>query len=186
MTFTDYHKEFGRILAGENTEKPYGDLQFLEYVKLNNSRQNRWLKKGILSPETQSTIQSISQKQTWLVITEPWCGDSAHALPFIQKMAELNPNITLKIQYRDSEGSEIDKYLTNGGKSIPKLIVRNTNGEDMFSWGPRTEACQQLVVKLKEEHKTSEEQKINLQQWYNDDQGFTIQNELSSKLTSYY
>lgn len=184
MTFTDYHQEFDTILAGENTDKPYDDSHFMEYVKLNNSRQNRWLKKGILSPKTISTIQSISTKQKWVLITEPWCGDAAHNVPFIVKMAELNPNISLTIQFRDSDNSEIDKYLTNGGKSIPILIVRNESDEDLFIWGPRPEACQLLFHNLKADNLSIDEQKVALQQWYNENQGIAIQDEIISMLSS--
>lgn len=184
MNFTDYHQEFDAILAGKNTDKPYDDEHFVEYVKLNHSRQNRWLKKGILSIETISTIQSITNKQTWVLITEPWCGDAAHNVPFIVKMAELNSNIQLVIQYRDGKNSEIDNYLTNGGKSIPILIIRNESDEDLFIWGPRPEACQLLFHNLKADNFTIDEQKIGLQQWYNENQGMAIQEEIISMLSS--
>lgn len=184
MTFEDYHQEFDAILAGENTEKPYDNEHFVDYVKLNQSRQNRWLKKGILSSETISTIQSIDKKQTWILITEPWCGDAAHNVPFIVKMAELNSNIQLVIQYRDGKNSEIDNYLTNGGKSIPILIVRNELNEDLFIWGPRPEDCQLLFHTLKAENLSVDEQKIGLQEWYNENQGVAIQTEFIRMLES--
>ena len=70
-------------------------------------------------------------------VTEPmrWgrlflCGDAAHIVPIIYLMSRLNNNITLRIQLRDS-GSEIEKYLTNGTKSIPMLIVRDENNKDL-------------------------------------------------------
>ena len=133
MTFSDYQKLFDAILAGETNEKPYDDFHFVEYVKLNLSRQNRWVKKGEITEEIKLTVQSITEKQTWIVITEPWCGDAAHNVPFIVKLAQLNPNITLKLQLRDSKHSEIESYLTNGGKSIPKLIARDEGAHTQFA-----------------------------------------------------
>jgi hypothetical protein len=182
MNFTDYFKTFDAVLSGENTNAPYNDEHFVEYVKLNHSRVNRWIKKGILSEETIRSIQGIKEKQTWLVITEPWCGDASHNVPFIVKMAELNPLITLEIQLRDSAESEIESYLTNGGKSIPKLIIRNELGKDLIIWGPRPAEAQALFHKLKGENLTLEEQKVGLQQWYNQDQGQTIQIEIVNEL----
>ena len=44
---------------------------------------------------------------------------------------------------RDNDNSEIESYLTNGSKSIPKLIIRDNDGKDLFVWGPRPFACQQ-------------------------------------------
>jgi hypothetical protein len=180
MDFTNYQTLFKQILEGEITEKPYDDPHYLEYVKLNYSRQNRWTKTGELSSETISTIQSIDQKQHWELITEPWCGDASHIVPFIVKMAELNPMIKLTLQLRDSEGSEIDNYLTNGGKSIPMLIVRNEDNADLFHWGPRPSDCQKLYMGLKNSNAPFEEVKITLQQWYNENKGKDIQKEICS------
>ena len=179
MNFSDYQQTFDRILSGELTSAPYDDEHFVEYVKLNHSRQNRWLKKGILLAEAVEAINNIQSKQTWVLITEPWCGDAAHTVPFIVKLAELNPLITLDIQIRDSEGSEIDSYLTNGGKAIPKLIIRDASGNDLLVWGPRPAEAQALFHKLKEQNRTFEEQKIALQQWYNENQGEAVQKEIA-------
>jgi hypothetical protein len=184
MNFSEYQQQFDRILNEQNPQPPYDDEHYLEYTKLNASRQHRWLKKGILTPETISTIQSISEKQHWILITEHWCGDAAHNVPFIYLMAELNPNITLELQLRDSEGSEIDSYLTNGGKSIPKLIIRDTQGNDLHVWGPRPQACQVLFDELKQQNKTFEDQKIALQKWYNEDKGITLQEEICDLLNN--
>ena len=98
MNFSEYLSVFEDILSGKITKTPYDDAHFLEYVKLNASRTHRWMKKGILTPETHSTIQSISEKQTWVIIAEPWCGDAAQIVPFIVRMAELNPLIHLEIK----------------------------------------------------------------------------------------
>lgn len=186
MNFSDYQQTFERILSGELTSAPYDDPHFIEYVKLNDSRQNRWVKKGELTEEAIDAIKNIQSKQTWVLITEPWCGDASHNVPFIAKLAELNPLITLDIQLRDSEGSEIESYLTNGGKAIPKLIVRDNSGKDLIIWGPRPAAAQALFHKLKGQNKTLEEQKIGLQEWYNENKGMAVQCEIAHDLKQLY
>lgn len=184
MKFTDYQELFDEILKGVITEKPYDDPHYLDYVKLNHSRQNRWFKTGKLNSDTISTIQSISEKQNWLLITEPWCGDASHIVPFIVMMAELNPLIELNLQLRDADNSEIDKYLTNGGRSIPVLVVRDQHNTDIFHWGPRPSECQGLYLELKEGKAPFEEVKVTLQQWYNENKGQDIQEEICSKIAS--
>jgi len=179
MTFTAYQQTFDEVLAGKIIHSPYDDPHFLEYAKLNFSRQNRWLKKGEILPESLAAINSISKKQTWVIITEPWCGDAAHCVPFIVKLVELNPLITLEIQLRDSENSEIENYLTQGGKAIPILIVRDSDNNDLFVWGPRPELAHALFLELKQQQLSLEEQKIALQNWYNKDLGQTIQKEIA-------
>ncbi len=185
MDFNTYSELFKEILDGNNTTAPYDDAHFVEYVKLNASRQHRWIKTGVLSPELINTIEKIKDEQHWLLISEPWCGDASHNVPFIAKMAELNPNIKLEIQLRDSENSEIDNYLTNGGKSIPILVVRNSNNEDLFVWGPRPAACQEIFQEMKNNNLPFEEQKVILQNWYNHDKGVSIQTELNKLLSAH-
>lgn len=143
---------------------------------------NRWLKKGEILPQVKEKIQSITEKQEWIVITEPWCGDASHIVPFIHKMAELNPLIHVDYELRDSEPHRIENYLTNGGKAIPKLIIRNEKGEDLAVWGPRPEECQESFLRMKEKEASFEEVKIWLQNWYNEHHGVEIQEEIVALL----
>ena len=179
MKWEEYQLEFDQILSGEFTDSLYDNPSYVEYVKLNNSRSKRWIKKGELTDEIKLKLDSIQAKQKWIIITEPWCGDAAHLAPFIKKMAEYSPHIELEIQKRDGEGSEIDRYLTNGGKSIPKLIVRDENGKDLYNWGPRPTEPQAIVMSQKSSNQTAEEKKSELQVWYNKDKGISIQRELA-------
>lgn len=185
MDFNTYTTLFKEILDGNNTNAPYNDPHFVEYVKLNASRQNRWMKTGALSEEIIATIEQIKEEQHWLLITEPWCGDASHIIPFIIKIAELNSKIKLNIQLRDAENSEIGNYLTNGGKSIPILVVRNTHNEDLFVWGPRPTACQEIFQEMRNNKLPIEEQKVILQNWYNNDKGVSIQAELNERISQH-
>lgn len=183
MNWNEYTSQFSEILEGKNTTAPYDNPAYLEYVKLNNSRMNRWLKKGELSDETKQALDKIKSKQKWILITEPWCGDAAHLAPFIEKIAAYSPHIDLEIQLRDSKESEINNYLTNGGKAIPKLIARDANNNDLFVWGARPKEATELVQRQKMSEGSAEEKKAELQVWYNKDKGISIQKELSSLLS---
>jgi hypothetical protein len=181
MNILAYQHLFEEIINNPTPNEPYSNSDYMNYTKLNQSRSNRWMKNGQIHPEAKTQIEALTSPQHWVLITEPWCGDAAHNVPFIAKLAELNPLITLEIQLRDSD-SEIDNYLTNGGKAIPKLIIRSETGEDLAVWGPRPEACQTMFLELKASGKTFEEQKIELQNWYNADKGESIQRELMGVL----
>ncbi len=180
MKVEAYEQQFQSILDGSNTATPYDSEDFINYVKMNQARIKRWNKIGKLLPETAKAIQKIDQTMHWVLITEPWCGDAAHSHAFIDKLAKLNTNISLTVQNRDAANSEIDQYLTNGGKSIPKLIVRDAEGHDLFSWGPRPQAAQELAMRLKgDESMDMDDKKKALQAWYNKDKGRSIQEELT-------
>ena len=179
MTIQEYEKQFSEILNGENGQEPYNEDEYLNYVMLNQSRIKRWNKTGQILPELVETIENIKQPQSWLLITEPWCGDAANSHAFIGKLAALNSKINLTFQNRDAANSEIDQYLTNGGRAIPKLIVRDEEGNDLFDWGPRPKEAQALMLQLKEDDSVSDEdKKIALQKWYNKDKGVSLQQEL--------
>jgi hypothetical protein len=178
MNFENYLAHFEAILNDSNPPAPFDKPDYFNYAKLNWSRMNRWLKKGILSDEIKNKVCSISKQQKWIVITEPWCGDASHVVPFIHLVASLNPLIQVDYELRNAEPFRINQYLTNGGKSIPKLIIQDGNGNDLDTWGPRPAACQVLYDELKESKADFEQVKIELQKWYNHDEGKEILKEL--------
>ncbi|MBK1439715.1 thioredoxin family protein [Parapedobacter sp. ISTM3] len=183
MDFARYLIEFERILHDPAPAGPYDNPAYMEYTKLNWSRMHRWLKKGVLADETKEVLEGIAQPLRWVIITEPWCGDAAHTVPFIQLMAQHNALISVAYELRDSPPFRIEQYLTNGGKSIPKLIIRDDKGDDLAVWGPRPTDCQQLYERLRAEGADFETQKIALQNWYNKDKGHAVQQELTRLLS---
>jgi len=178
MNFQTYRAEFERILGHEEPPAPYNKPEYLSYTKLNWARMNRWLDKGRLDDRLLAGLAAIDSPQHWLVITEPWCGDAAHTVPFMQLAAQQNPLISIHYELRDSPPFRIDDYLTGGSRSIPKLIIRDGTGKDLATWGPRPVGCQQLYDQLRAEGANFEKQKIALQRWYNEDKGQSFQAEL--------
>lgn len=186
MNWTTYIALFDDIISKKNTTAPYDQENYHNFVSLNYSRKNRWLKRGVISEELKTQIESISEAQEWILITEPWCGDAAHIAPFFHLASELNDNIELRINLRDGEDSMIQDYLTNGtSMSIPILVVRDKNGDDLFVWGPRPKNAQTLLMEHKtDDTKSNEDKKIEFQAWYNKNKGVDLQNELLEKLKS--
>lgn len=182
MNFQTYLEQFEQILNSPNPQAPYDNPDYFNYTKLNWSRMNRWLKKGEILPQVKEKIQSIQERQEWIVITEPWCGDASHIVPFIHMMAELNPLIHVDYELRDAEPFRINDYLTNGGKAIPKLIIKNADGKELATWGPRPADCQTLYKEMHDNKVPIEEVKIRLQNWYNEHQGVEIQEEITALL----
>lgn len=182
MTFENYLQQFEDILNHPENHPTYQDDEYYQYTKMNWTRMGRWLKRFEPSEAFQGFIDTISEKQEWIIITEPWCGDAAHSVPMLVNMAAKNSNITVDIQLRDSAPFLIDSYLTNGGKSIPILVIRNQEGEDLAVWGPRPKGCQELFLNLKEQGKDFAAIKEEIQKWYNADKGAEIQQEIQALL----
>lgn len=184
MNFKEYLHYFEQVLSNEATTAPYDNPDYLNYTKLNWARMNRWLKTAELSEDMKAVAKSITEPQQWIVITEPWCGDAAHVVPFLQLIALENPLISAEYELRDSEPHRIQSYLTNGGKSIPKLVIRNAQGEDIAVWGPRPTKCQEVYAELSARKADLETLKTALQTWYNADKGKEIQAELAVLLST--
>lgn len=184
MNFNSYFHYFQNIIENKDGNFPelYQDPDYFEYTKLNWSRLNRWLKTGKLLEETITKLKAVNAPQKWIVITEPWCGDASHIVPFIELMSKENPLISVDYELRDTEPFRIDKYLTHGSKSIPVLIVQDENGNDLAVWGPRPKECQEFFLSEKEKGADLEALKIVLQKWYNQDKGAKIQQEITEKL----
>lgn len=144
---------------------------------------NRWLKRFEPQDAMKSLIASITEPQHWIVITEPWCGDAAHSVPQLYQIVRNNANIDFEIHLRDSEPFLIEDYLTDGSKSIPKLIIRNDVGHDKVIWGPRPQPLQRIYMQMKDEERPFEEIKEALQKWYNEDKGEVLQRELLTQLS---
>jgi len=185
MDFNTYMELFNSILNNPSPKAPYDNPDYHNYTKLNHSRSKRWLKHGRLTEEMVRTLKAVRSPQHWTIITEPWCGDASHIVPFLHMMTLENTLITVEYQLRDSEPFLINNYLTNGGKSIPKLIVRNEAGEDLIVWGPRPAQCQILYNGLLAEKAPFETIKVELQKWYNDNDGKDLQLEIESLLKAH-
>ena len=181
VTIETYFKYFDDITSGKVFTEPYNDSHYMHYTIMSQARSKRLLKTIDILPETEKVISRVQHKQHWIIILEPWCADASHSFPVIAKMAELNPNISLSLQLRDSN-SEIEKYLTDGKKSIPKLIARDSSGEDLFTWGPRPERLTNLFHRLKEEGMLTALIRLEMQHWYNADAGRSVQQEIAQLL----
>ena len=170
-------REEGKATGGSTSE------DYLKYTDLNNSRMDKWDKRFELSDEIKETLDNLSHPEDWLVLSEGWCGDAAHALPVMAKMAEYSEKINLKILLRDENLELMDQHLTNGGRSIPKLIRYSLEtGNELGEWGPRPAAAQQIHLDGKAEGRPKSEITIDLQKWYARDRGESIAKELVEML----
>lgn len=158
------------------------ELKFFEYRKLNLQRTNRLEKTFVPSDSLINLVSKIDKHQTWIVITESWCGDSAQNLPIITKAASLNDNINLRIVLRDDNLELMDRYLTNGSRSIPKLVVFDKENNELFQWGPRPAEVQNLYNRLKNEGVEKSEINKELQLWYGRNRGKEVERELITLL----
>jgi hypothetical protein len=152
MDFIAYQQLFLDILNAADPQAPYDNPDYLNYTRLNWSRQQRWLKVGVLNNDLTEVVSRIDEEQLWTVITEPWCGDASHTLPFIHRISMVNPLVKVDYTLRDTMPFLIDRYLSNGARSIPKLIIADKDNNDLAVWGSRPAGCQLLYQQLLKDH----------------------------------
>lgn len=186
VSYDEFKQKVEQLLAEGKVTGPQQSEALVHYSQLNVQRMHRVEKTMEVLPEVKDALSAVTRPQTWLVLTEGWCGDAAHALPVMQALAALNPNIRLRILLRDENPELMDRYLTNGvSRSIPKLIALDTGtGGELFSWGPRPMALQESFYGMRSEGLPFDMIKEELQRWYNKDRTETTQRELATLVTA--
>lgn len=184
ISYEEY-RELVHQLAVDNSNTGLEKTEALaNYTQLNDRRMKRWDKTLKVPEEMASKIKEHKKRVTWLVLTESWCGDASPSLPVMNKLTEINPNITLKIVLRDEHPELMDRFLTHGSRSIPKLIALDSQTQEVLGeWGPRSTKATQMVLDEKAKNGTlSAEFKQELQVFYNKDKGQDIITDLTELL----
>ena len=164
----------GKTTGNEQTEA------LINYTKLNETRLHRLDKTMQVADDVKQFLNNLEKEYYWLVLSESWCGDAAQILPILNKMAEASNKIDLRIVLRDDNQDLMNLFLTNGTRSIPKVVIidKNTN-EVINDFGPRPEEARKLIVDYKAKHGIVDETaKIELQKWYLNDKGISTQREI--------
>lgn len=168
----------GLLIEGKSTGNEQTEERFT-FSKLNDKRMDRLDKTLQITAETQSFLNQLKNSYTFLVIAEGWCGDAAQILPILNKISEASIKISLKIVCRDENDALMNEFLTNGSKSIPKVIVVDSNNKIINSWGPRPFIATKMVQEYKAKNGVIDtEFKRDLQIWYNKDKGNSTQQDI--------
>jgi len=193
MDYDTYRRLTSELLAeGKTTGENHSDAM-INYTQMNETRMNRLDKTTKLTEEAKEALAGINRPLIWLTLTEAWCGDAAQILPVLEHLANASSSSKLRLILRDEHPDIMNAFLTNGGKSIPKVIILDAESHKVLgSWGPRPEAVQQMVMEAKAdlEHiddKTEKKARYQIllketQKWYAKDKTRRIQHEFMSAL----
>ena len=149
-TYTEYRDMINALLKENKTTGNNHSEAMLGHTTMNVTRMNRLDMRAIINEHLANKIK-VLPAQRWLVLSEAWCGDAAQNLPWISKMSDLNEDIELTIVLRDDHSEIMDQFLTNGGRSIPKLIILSPGDNIHQTWGPRPRYMQKKFNQMKSE-----------------------------------
>ena len=178
MTYAEYIKLIDDLLLnGKTTGENQSEMMF-NYGKLNRQRMHRLEKTVRLTDSLKEKAAKNARPMIWLIITEGWCGDAAQNIPPIEKIASAAPNIETRYVLRDENLELMDRFLTGGARSIPKLIALNAETlKELGTWGPRPQAAMDYFYEMKAANMEKPQMMENLQRWYNQNKEQAIQSE---------
>ena len=170
FTYNQYRQLIDKLLERERTTGDKDSEEIIHYTRMNVQRMKRQDKQISLNESLKEKLENLGSNWIWLVITEGWCGDAAQNIPVINKMAEAAPNIELKFILRDEHPEIMDQYLTDGSRSIPKLVCLDAESlEEIGTWGPRPAVIQEKAMQWKDDPEISKEEWAEkLHKWYAD------------------
>jgi hypothetical protein len=123
-------------------------LPYQEFVTA--SREHKGLWEGIYRlvrvPDWAFQAVPLGTRRRLLVIAEDWCGDASSTIPIVARFADAAPGMDLRILRRDEHPELMDRYLTNGARSIPIVIALDESFRELGHWGPRPTALQAWVL----------------------------------------
>ena len=187
FSYEEYRTKLKNLLAEGKSSGEEQSEDLLHYSELNETRMNRLEKTIKITDENVEFLTSLDTEYIWLILSEGWCGDAAQILPIMNKMAQKSNKVNLKIAFRDENPELMNLFLTNGGKSIPKLIIiEKETLKVVADWGPRPSQAIKLIVDYKAKFGIIDETaKTELQMWYLHDKGISTQDEIVGLMSSY-
>lgn len=186
MTFAEYIKLIDDLLLDGKTTGPNQSEAMVGYGKLNRQRMHRLEKTVTVHDSLKARVKNVGSKWIWLVITEGWCGDAAQNIPIIEKIAAESSNIETRYVLRDENLELMDKYLTNGARSIPKLIALDAETlREIGTWGPRPQPAMDLFHELRDLGLEKPAIMEGIQRWYIGDKNQTLQHEFEELITQW-
>ena len=186
MSYQEYRNLIDDLLSQNKVTGDFMDNNeaIVHYSKMSVTRMNRGDKTFKLNEDLKTALDQVTGPWLWLVLTEGWCGDASQIIPGLVHIAEASPSIDIKFILRDEHPLIMDEYLTEGGRSIPKLICLHTESlEEIGHWGPRPEVAQQMTRDYKHDDSLGFETYVErLHKWYAKDRYQSMQHELLSKV----
>ncbi len=187
LDYKSYKELIEGLLKEGKSTGPNQSAELLQYSELNLHRMNRVEKTTTLIEDLSTKLNLIKQPQIWLILAEGWCGDAAQTIPIFHLIEKQFPQIKIKLLLRDENVELMDLFLTNGSRSIPKVLMLDASSLNLLAqWGPRPSEATTLINNLKAEKLEMMEIKEKLHAWYAKNRGVAVQSEIIDILATVY
>jgi hypothetical protein len=153
---------------------------FRAYVDLAEANRELWAwgaRRAEVDPAHAARAVAAGGRWHLLALSEDWCGDAFNTLPVVARLAELAPNVELRLLGRDANPDLMDAHLSGTARAIPVVIAYDEDWNEVGWWGSRPAPLQALV---KGEWAALEkaERYRRVREWYARDRGHTVIEEI--------
>ncbi|HKU60148.1 MAG TPA: thioredoxin family protein [Gemmatimonadales bacterium] len=147
-------------------------LPFEAYVAASSQHRGLWEGLYRLARIPQWALDAVpaGTRRRLLVLAEDWCGDASNTVPVVARLADAVPELELRVLRRDEHPEVMDRYLTNGSRSIPVVIALTEDFAELGHWGPRPSELQSWVLANRQTIPKSELYP-QVRRWYARDRG---------------
>ena len=106
-----------------------------------------------------------------LAVAEEMCNDSMNAIPYLARLAELAPNVELRIVNSSRGRSIMEAFRTPDGRAAtPTVVVLDANGKVAGCWIERPESLRTWSSTPKDSL-PSNERFADRRAWYENNKG---------------
>jgi hypothetical protein len=125
-----------------------GALTFDQFLAASSQHKGLWEGVHRLAriPEWSRSALPAEGQFHLLAIVEDWCGDASNTVPVLARWTEEVPGVDLRLVHRDENPNLMNRYLTDGSRSIPIVIALDEEFNELGHWGPRPSELQQWVM----------------------------------------
>ena len=154
-------------------------LPFSDYVAASTVHRGLWEGVHRLARIPDWAVHQVpaGTRRKLLVISEDWCGDASNTVPVLAQWVARVPGLELRIIRRDEHPEVMDRYLTNGSRSIPIVIALDESFQELGHWGPRPTELQAWVMENRARLPKTELYP-RVRRWYAKDKGETTLKEV--------
>jgi thiol-disulfide isomerase/thioredoxin len=116
-------------------------LPYARYVRTGTpEQQRRWqavYDAARLTPAQAELVGTFTRQMKVLVVSGVWCGDCIEQCPLVQRIAEANPRIELRLLDRDEHKDLSAQVRICGGDRVPVALFLAEDDELCSAFGDR-------------------------------------------------
>ncbi len=147
-------------------------FQFPAYLGSVTKNADVWqamYRTAYVPPDVVERLRRSAREMRLLLLSEDWCSDCFSAVPLIARLTDA-AGTELRVLARDANLDLMDAHLTSGTRSIPILMVLDSDYQVRAWWGPRPAALQRWY----RNEAPSPERSRKKRAWYARDRGRTV------------